>query len=237
MSNLSIIPARAGSKGIVNKNVKPFLGKPLFIWSVLSALEHKNSTVIISSNCPLVKLAFESFDRKDECIFIHRPEELSTDKSRTEDCMIHAVDVVGSSFETISLFQPTSPVRVKGMINMAFDLLSESKKSSLMSVSCHTPFFVQDTDPVKWLYNPFQRKMRQDIPNEELYYHDDGCLYINSMKSFKENKCRIDTESVVLYKNDKVSSMQIDCDVDWDVLEMYAEKSQSPEYILTKSPK
>ncbi len=234
MSNLSIIPARAGSKGINNKNVKLFLGKPLFIWSLLSALEHTDSTVVVSSNCPLVKSQFDLFERKDECVFIDRPDELSTDKSKTEDCMIHAISIMGTSFDTVSLLQPTSPVRERGMVDRAFSILKDSKKNSLISVSCHTPFFVQNSNPVKWLYDPVQRKMRQDISEEELYYHDDGCLYVNSMESFLATQCRVDTESVVLYKNDKVSSMQIDCDVDWNVLEIYAERLKESKYILTQ---
>ncbi|WP_430727043.1 cytidylyltransferase domain-containing protein, partial [Serratia marcescens] len=38
MSNLAIIPARGGSKGIPKKNIKEIAGKPLIAWSIEQAL-------------------------------------------------------------------------------------------------------------------------------------------------------------------------------------------------------
>jgi len=35
---LCIIPARAGSKGVPNKNIKLFRGQPLFSWSIQQSL-------------------------------------------------------------------------------------------------------------------------------------------------------------------------------------------------------
>ena len=37
MKNIFIIPARSGSKGIKNKNLKLINGIPLFVWSVIHA--------------------------------------------------------------------------------------------------------------------------------------------------------------------------------------------------------
>ena len=39
MNVIAIIPARGGSKGIPNKNIVDFLGKPLLAWSILQAKE------------------------------------------------------------------------------------------------------------------------------------------------------------------------------------------------------
>ena len=38
---LAIIPARSGSKGVINKNIKKFNKKPLIYWSINSALKSK----------------------------------------------------------------------------------------------------------------------------------------------------------------------------------------------------
>ena len=37
MQNIAIIPARAGSKRIPRKNIKPFLGKPIIAYSIEAA--------------------------------------------------------------------------------------------------------------------------------------------------------------------------------------------------------
>ena len=38
---LVLIPARSGSKGIPNKNIKDFCGKPLLAWSIEQASKSK----------------------------------------------------------------------------------------------------------------------------------------------------------------------------------------------------
>ena len=39
MKSLCIIPARGGSKRIPRKNIKPFMGKPIMVYSIEAALE------------------------------------------------------------------------------------------------------------------------------------------------------------------------------------------------------
>ena len=41
MTRLAIIPARAGSKRILNKNIKSFHGKPIIAWSIEAILKSK----------------------------------------------------------------------------------------------------------------------------------------------------------------------------------------------------
>ena len=54
MNVLGFIPARSGSKGVKNKNIRLIKGKPLLEFTVFSALEAKNegilSDVIVSTD-------------------------------------------------------------------------------------------------------------------------------------------------------------------------------------------
>ncbi|WP_446918070.1 acylneuraminate cytidylyltransferase family protein, partial [Klebsiella pneumoniae] len=51
MSNLAIIPARGGSKGIPGKNIKNIAGKPLIAWSIEHALQSESiDRVIVSTD-------------------------------------------------------------------------------------------------------------------------------------------------------------------------------------------
>ena len=46
---LALIPARAGSKGIKDKNIRPLLGKPLVAYSIEAALKSKYMDKVIVS--------------------------------------------------------------------------------------------------------------------------------------------------------------------------------------------
>ena len=74
MKNLIVIPARAGSKGIKNKNIVPLGSKPLITWTLESCSElDKNYEVIISSNMNQVKEIAKKF--KFNCEY-NRPKSI-----------------------------------------------------------------------------------------------------------------------------------------------------------------
>ena len=54
MSNLAIIGIRSGSRGVINKNIKLFCGKPLVYWIIQSALKSikldKKNPIVFSQN-------------------------------------------------------------------------------------------------------------------------------------------------------------------------------------------
>ena len=50
MQSLAIIPARGGSKSIVNKNIKFFNGKPLIAWTIEQALSSGVSRVVVTTD-------------------------------------------------------------------------------------------------------------------------------------------------------------------------------------------
>lgn len=60
MKILAVIPARAGSKGIPNKNIRIIGGHPLIYYSIKNALKSKMITdVIVSTDSPEVKIIAE----------------------------------------------------------------------------------------------------------------------------------------------------------------------------------
>ena len=80
---LCVITARAGSKGIPHKNVMGLLGKPLFIWSIESALESKYiDKIVISTDCDKVINEISKYkikkDNKRLCVVV-RPKKISGD--------------------------------------------------------------------------------------------------------------------------------------------------------------
>ena len=79
MSTIACIFARAGSKGLPNKNIQTFNGKPLISWAVELALEVKqiNEVFVSTDSEEIAEIARMS----GASIPFMRPSELATDTS------------------------------------------------------------------------------------------------------------------------------------------------------------
>ena len=121
---LVLIPARGGSKGIPNKNIKLFNGKPLIEWSIKSALESKlvNKIIVSSDSLKILKIS-----KKIGADVILRPKNISGDKATTESAILHCIKYFKNKFETIVLLSPTSPLRKKKDIDNAIKFFYMNK--------------------------------------------------------------------------------------------------------------
>ncbi|MBQ8250814.1 MAG: acylneuraminate cytidylyltransferase family protein [Alphaproteobacteria bacterium] len=122
---LALITARAGSKGIIDKNLYPIKGKPLINYSIEAALKSKYLDAIYCTT--------DGEKIKNTCLqaginVIDRPKELASDTSKSIDCVVHAIEELkkqGKEFDYILQLQPTSPLRqafhIDGIIQECID--------------------------------------------------------------------------------------------------------------------
>lgn len=135
---LCIIPARSGSKGIPDKNIMDFKGKPLLSWSIQQAQQCKyNMKIIVSTDSE--KYAEISKQYGAEAPFI-RPDKISGDTSTDFECIKHCVDWLKEKEnyepDIILHLRPTQPCRKVEDINMAIEIFisNRDKYDSLRSV-------------------------------------------------------------------------------------------------------
>ena len=129
---LAFIPARGGSKGIPNKNIKLFNGKPLIEWTINSALKSKLiSKVIVSSDSKKIL----SISKKLGADIVLRPKNISGDFATTESAIKHYIKNTKESFDTIVLLSPTSPIRKMKDIDNAIKEFKSKKQDSCFSAS------------------------------------------------------------------------------------------------------
>ncbi len=223
---LSVITARGGSKGIPMKNVKPLLGKPLFMWSVLASLHSKYiDKTVISSNCPECRKIFEN--QKEElnkiglAQWIQRPDELSGDFSKNEEALIHAMLMQEDIYEWTINLQPTSPCRFD-LIDRCIEQCFKGGYDSLLTGEKTTPFLWKRENN-KWIYvvdknDCCNRKMRQEFKEEEFVYHDCGSVYLVRNEILLDKHCRIGNNPCVFEVNG-VNSLQIDEEFDFYLIE------------------
>ena len=115
MNILCLIPARSGSKGIKDKNIKLFKGEPLLSWSIKQALGSsfkKDMRIIVSTDSLIYgKIALKY---GAEVPFL-RPKEISQDLSTDKEFIIYTVNRLEREQdykpELILQLRPTYPLR------------------------------------------------------------------------------------------------------------------------------
>jgi len=240
---LAVVTARAGSVGIKGKNHKLLLGKPLFIWSVLAALNSKYiDLVVVSSNCSEVKKHFFELIGKDyqrvttekdyiadKLEWIQRPCYISGPKSKNEKALIHAYKYLKKEkeldFDVIVNLQPTSPCRLFSLLNKSIEEYNNRGYDSLLTATKDTPFIWQKQNK-KWAYTVDKngccnRKMRQDFKENEFIWHDCGSVYLVDTKVLLETKCRIG-KNPCIFETTGLNSLQIDTEDDFLLIEQMA---------------
>ena len=134
MKFLAIIPARKGSRGLVNKNFKSLCKKPLIDYTIKAAQKSLFiDRLIISTNDKKII----NYSKKNNIEFVKRPEKLSRSTSKVIDAVQHVLKHLKKKNyipDFIVTLQPTSPLRKAIHIDEAIQLfLSNPNADSLVS--------------------------------------------------------------------------------------------------------
>ena len=118
---IAVIPARSGSKGVRDKNIKEILGRPLIAYSIKAALQSKLiDRVIVSTNSRMYADKAISFGA--EAPFL-RPEEISQDDSTDIEFFQHLISWMKENEEYIPDYfvhlRPATPLRDPKIIDDA----------------------------------------------------------------------------------------------------------------------
>lgn len=179
MNTIAIILARGGSKGIPNKNIIDFCGKPLIAWTIENCLEGGANSVWVSSDSDEILNISSEFGANK----IKRPDDISGDFATSESAWMHGLNYVESNekskIDWILAPQVTSPLREPSDIKKAISLASENEYDSFFSCSIAEDLFFWQLNEVGKLdsinYDWRNRKRRQDIPSQ---YIENGSFYL-----------------------------------------------------------
>lgn len=137
MKILAFIPARAGSKRVPNKNIKPLNGKPLIAYTIEAAnrSRHINRVVVSTNSSEIAGIAA----RYGAEVPFLRPEEISGSDSTEMEFFEHALDWFAENEgyvpDLIVLLYPTSPLRKPESIDSAIEtMMSHPEADSLRSI-------------------------------------------------------------------------------------------------------
>jgi len=224
MRVVGLIPARAGSKGLLHKNRREVRGRPL--WALA---EH-----IAAQTCDGWYVSTDDPEIVSDCTqALPRPPELAQDDTPMLDVVKHFLSVV--QCDLVVLLQPTQPLRRVEHVRAALDLMRDTDADSVVSVvqipahmspdyACEITrsrkglrLGLWSSDPEQALPLGYGRTRRQDC--EPAYYRD-GTVYVLKPSVIAQGS--LYGENVVPLVIPPDQSCSIDTEDDWRRAEMMA---------------
>jgi CMP-N,N'-diacetyllegionaminic acid synthase len=223
MNVLALVPARGGSKGIPDKNLRPLKGRSLLEYVARAAADSGVvSRIVLSTDS--APIAAEGRRVGFEVPFM-RPAEIARDDTPMLPVVDHAVDFLersGWAPEIIVLLQPTSPLRRAEHIRAAVQQLRDGNADSVVTVvelprhlSPDYLMRVEDGRLVPFLAHGASVTRRQDARPA---YVRDGTVYAFWRRTLRDTRTIYghDCRPLVLSPRD---SLTIDTPEDWDEAE------------------
>ncbi len=219
--NVAIIPARAGSKRIPNKNTKLFAGKPMISYSITTAKESEIfDRIIVSTDSEMIADVGRQYGA--EVPFI-RPKELSDDHTPTAPIITHALKWLAENGEHAKYaccIYATAPFVGTKYIREGYEILTNRKVSSVFSITSFPfPIFraLKKTKEgyLEMFWPEHEMTRSQDLPEA---YHDAGQFYwLNCESYLKEQRVYGPEAMPVILPRYLVQD--IDTPEDWDMAE------------------
>lgn len=193
---LALVPARAGSKGLPDKNIRPLGGKPLLAWPIEAARASRyvDRVIVSTDSAHYAELARTA---GADVPFL-RPAELASDSAPSIDFMLHALDTLaaqGEHYDVLLLLEPTSPLTEASDIDSALEALvgAAGQADAIVGVSAlvstHPAFAVRVG--AGGLVAPYAAASFGQLPRRqdaEPLYSLDGSLYASTPAALRRER-------------------------------------------------
>ncbi len=225
---MALIPARAGSKRVKNKNINNLGGTPLIGHKIKAALESKYiNKIIVSTDSEEIRAVAESFGLRVPFL---RPSEISGDNSTELEFHQHALKWLSENEnyvpDLIVNLYPTSPFVSSKTIDLAIKKIIENSDSdslrSVVKCSEH-PYKMWIEKDEKYL-EPFIKSEDDNTPT--LSYHllpkvyiQNACIYITKPETINKYKTTIG-KKVLSFKMNEIESFDINTELDFMIADM-----------------
>lgn len=225
MKKIAVITARAGSKGLKDKNILLLNGKPLMAYSIEAAVKSGCfDRIIVSTDSQEYGDIATSYGAE----FILRSKENSLDNSTTYDALQELFSKINiKEYNYFILLQPTSPLRNEKHIIEAVKLFEDNYNSynALSSVAeANKPSVLINTiDENQTMKNfaldNYKNYRRQSYKD----YYPNGAIYISKFDHYL-NIGHFYGEKSLAYFMNKEDSIDIDNKVDFELASIILNK-------------
>lgn len=221
LETVTIIPARGGSKGLPRKNLRLLGGQPLVARTIDCARHATMVTrVVVSTDDDEIA----AVARTAGADVVRRPVELSGDRSRSEDAILHALDYLRGTQnyepDLIAFLQCTSPLTAPADVDGAIRaLLAEDADCAVAVTPAHATLWRQCADR-SWAavnLDPSRRPPRQ---LREPEFQETGAAYVMKAAGFVQARNRF-FGRIVGYVMPRERAIEVDDLADLEVAETW----------------
>jgi CMP-N-acetylneuraminic acid synthetase len=225
-SFLGILPARGGSKGVVNKNIRLLNGLPLISWAAKALA---SSSLVSKKICSTDHAVIAEIAKKSglEVPWI-RPKNLAQDETLVIDVISHALNTVkksdGSIYSHVVLVQATSPTVTSEDIDSCIRLALKSDVDTVLTgfeagqKHPSTMYKISDRGLVDWITNEEERMTRrQDL---SAVYIRTGLVYVIKSETILREKT-IYGKKIASYSVPESRAITIDTHEDFNRAEQF----------------
>ena len=223
MKVLCTICARAGSKGVANKNLRLINNKPLIVYSIEQAINTKLfDQIVVSSDSKEIR---EVALANGATFCVDRPAELATDTAPKLPAIKHCVENAEGKFgqfEVIIDLDATAPLRESSDIIGALELLQSAQADNVITgTPAHrSPYFnlvETDVNGIVSLSKPPANVVarRQDSPQ---CFDMNASIYVWRRQALFANE-NLFTGNTRLFVMPRERSLDIDSQADFEMVE------------------
>ncbi|SMB85447.1 N-acylneuraminate cytidylyltransferase [Pasteurella testudinis DSM 23072] len=210
MQKIAVILARAGSKGIPNKNLQLVNGISLIGRAIMSAQDcNFFDKIIVSTDGQTIAKEAAKYSAD----IVMRPEYLATDKAKSIDALLHVFASKNISSGLSVMLQPTSPFRTSEDIMSAVNMHQKNQRG----LGCVVSVKHMEEHPYKMLiwdgvsYTPISNAKYLEYPRQSLpkVVKHNGAIYVNRIEDLIQHQ-RFFIEPIGTYLMPEERSIDID---------------------------
>lgn len=225
-SLLAVIPARGGSKGLPQKNIRTCAGRPLIAWTIAAARGVPSiDQVLVTTDDPAIA---DSAEREGARVPFLRPPQLATDSASLLDVVRHSwenvLDPRGRRFDCVIVLQPTSPLRGAEHLGSAIEryFAERTSESDTLASVFRVPDkygWIMQARPDDERYIGFCLDVSSTNPQRQRlrpYYLPNGAIFIARGSALERG---FYTERTLAFEMSPADSIDIDTLAEFDMAE------------------
>jgi CMP-N-acetylneuraminic acid synthetase len=238
ISTVGIIPARGGSKGIPNKNLRLLCGKPLIAHTISSALDSNLDRVLVFTDSEEIQEVSISYGAEAPIL---RPAETATDRAHMFLIYKFAIEYLHSKNQLPHSFcalLPTSPLRTTQTINDTIEKIQTGFYDWVFSINEmeHHPYRAMTMKGPN-LLEPFHKiesktlwANRQELP--KVYRFNGGTMCGLSKHALENTEYNIDGlnsygTKVGFVEMSQLESLDIDSEIDLQIVSSFMDRKDT----------